>query len=442
VSVAPYLDQRLSNYCLDDSARAKLREMAPIIRPVIGIALDRVIAGAVKLPHVAAVWSRHGSDLRQLEIRQYDELLRGEFDETYLQISRQTAEREAALGFENRARMNCGAIIGKLSSGAIRGNYRWSNPTERSSIVSGAIMFDLATTTTFFLELSEKAVRERRLKIDNAITNFDTTIGSVLASIRDTSASLIRASTVFREVTTTTGRRLGSASILSSETSGNVAHTVNATSEMSQSIQGIAKEAAAGSDMAAAASYTAKDTREKMRELDGAAAHIGSIVDVISKIAAQTNLLALNATIEAARAGIAGRGFAIVATEVKALANQTEQATKGVADQISAIQTTANVMATEITSLTNAIDSLAAVSNNIASSVVQQETTARSISETIEIASKKIAQTSEEIASVKDENGRSVSVIGELLQWTEHLSRAAKEMETQVASFFETVRAA
>ena len=88
-------------------------------------------------------------------------------------------------------------------------------------------------------------------------------------------------------------------------------------------------------------SVRTREDGEKIRELAGQTQKIGSIVATIDEIAAQTNLLALNAAIEAARAGEAGRGFAVVADEVRALASRTSKSTQEISSMVSMIQSSA-----------------------------------------------------------------------------------------------------
>ena len=188
--IAPELVQRLSNYGLDERARLLLRSTAPFIEPVLGPALDQVIAGAVKLPHVADVWQRHGSDIRRIEIAQFQTLLKAEFDAGYLECCRSTIKQQIALGFEGRARINCGALIAKAASVIIARKFRFSRAVERMAILSQAISFDLATTSTYYLQALEKDAESRRISIDTAIAEFNSAIGGVLNTIKETSFSL------------------------------------------------------------------------------------------------------------------------------------------------------------------------------------------------------------------------------------------------------------
>ena len=204
---------------------------------------------------------------------------------------------------------------------------------------------------------------------------FDGTIGAVIQAINESSGSLSATSAMMQQITDDTVNRMGHASAASEETTQSVDLVVSATGELADSIREIGQQAARGLDMARAAVDDTERTQQNIRLLNEASERIGSVVGLISKIAAQTNLLALNATIEAARAGEAGKGFAVVAAEVKALANQTSRATEEISQQVAAIQAATKGAVGEVVSIAQSIRELTEVATTIAAAVEQQAQT-------------------------------------------------------------------
>jgi methyl-accepting chemotaxis protein len=144
------------------------------------------------------------------------------------------------------------------------------------------------------------------------------------------------------------------------------------STNMIQSIGDVDRLVGAAAETTAKAVGQAETSRAGVSALARAAEEISASVDAIAAIAAQTNLLALNATIEAARAGAAGRGFAIVATEVKALAAETAKTTSEISGKVAEIQTRTRDAVEIIGAFGGTIGTLSACTGTIGEAMVQQ----------------------------------------------------------------------
>jgi methyl-accepting chemotaxis protein len=173
-----------------------------------------------------------------------------------------------------------------------------------------------------------------------------------------------------------------------------------AADKFTLSAQGIGSQVRDASNLADQASAAAREASVNVDRLRESSAAIGNVVNLIAQIARQTTLLALNSTIEAARAGAAGRGFAVVASEVKALAVQTQNATEEITKKIDALQKDAAGSVDAVHRISQAIEAIRPVFENVNGAVAEQNETTSEMSTNVATASHFIVSVGDSAAEI------------------------------------------
>ena len=291
--------------------------------------------------------------------------------------------------------------------------------------------------------IQEQAERaERQQTIETMIDGFRKSSSDLLNNVAGNMDNMQNAAKVLMGVAEQTAEKANNSASASEVASGNVQTVASAAEELSASIEEIKRQVNETSAVVNQATTATRETTETVSGLSHSAQKIGDVVSLIQAIAEQTNLLALNATIEAARAGEHGKGFAVVASEVKELANQTSKATEEIASQIQDIQTATDQAVAAIQGIANTMEQVNKYTETISSAVDEQGTATYEISRNVTQAANGTQQVAGNMSDLSTSIAETTQSVDEVERSSSDVARQTDQLRNEVDSFLNGVAAA
>lgn len=279
-------------------------------------------------------------------------------------------------------------------------------------------------------ERARIAKEERAQALSDATRSFHATANEQLQPLASSARDLHQNADGVRGAAETIAEEVADLKTTARQTSGSVQTIAAAADEMAASVREISRRIDEQAELVAAANRMARDGDDRVRTLVGHTRRIEEVVKLINEIAEQTHLLALNATIEAARAGDAGRGFVVVANEVKSLAGETARATAEIGELVRRINAATNDVAGAFQTIATGVDDANVVATAVSGAMTQQTATMDEIARSVGEAADGAARLSDrlvDMAASVDDARRSAVHVAEVSDSVETLSSTLRD---------------
>jgi methyl-accepting chemotaxis protein len=304
------------------------------------------------------------------------------------------------------------------------------------------LQHDLAASHQEREAVLAKATAERQKLMHGIAGDIESSIRDIVGHVTTAAQKMDDTARAMTASAKETSEQAESVSTASGHASGNVHAVAAASEELSASVREIGTQVVRSAQIAGEAVAAAERANQQVLGTTTTADRIGGVVQLIQNIAAQTNLLALNATIEAARAGDAGKGFAIVASEVKNLATQTAKATEEIASQVGGMQRVTQETANMIRGISAVIGQMNEITTTISAAVEEQGATTAEIARNVQEAALGTQTVTASIGAVSQAAAGVGRDAGDVLTVSGQLSREAGQLGTVIDAIVQRLRAA